>query len=1096
MAKLDLARVLVGGDAGEQTQALYMLRDLAAEGHRDVAEKARALLQRADRAPPAGIEDRGFATKMENLWTEIGRSIRHPALPGLVGGLFSADQVEGPRLAALRSEVLGFLVPDNAKIAAMTTAELQRVSELFAAISKHPDYRSGVAQDRLWLDGELFDRRAAIDTRRIDEALSEWNLDEARAILIGLGSFPSGLEAKKQQLSDRITATAHHAGAVERALRDLADPIVRDASDASKLDALVEHIEALGRAVPPPRRFAEQISVAGAKLDRTIEIWLRDCAVRCGSLQDVLAFVTLISGVPPRWQAFEREEWFERAWPSILTDVRNTCSAATSTAGIESLTREFNEHAERLPATLMPRARAIGVALAGLARAWQQAADLLEATAPDMTALGGADALPAAFNEQVSRSRKIRSELGELEKSLIGPASDLSATDIEAIAGALHRLPAEAARTERAAEVRRLLQSARHSLEIQKALASRNNERLVELVARTPEQRAVVAAALGPILRLTGAVRPADTLSDLLAWWREWFAATPGRDNVPSDIAGLDSLMLDAQRNRLVHLSDSVQHLLEDRTLRADDLLRQAEQFNPVLNHPQIQLEQERILTAAWRREAEEALKASAWDRAEAALSSLCDLPAPPDWVNAIRLQVVLGREAGAGRLAQTVTQSWSDIQREVPEKAPDIVLAALRERCRANTAPDPLDHRLIRIASEAVKLPQSEKSRDELSFRVAWADMRDELDDEPEQWRLVLATRSYSQLDEDRRLTIAGDVRRLVDGWLMGRRYLLAAWAYRVFRRGGEFSLAIDPLDQATRVVQTEASALRARLQSLRAVTQAALGEIDKQARVTALEWKKIATVFETTRSVPTFPPVPEELSGPLAAVEALRRASGMAARLDTADFTEFDTITCAAAMISILANCRDIPAAVQLRDKAERVHKACTITGAWLNFSDQCRAMEGARGGERSLQAALAEAKRMEQLLASAGLSDAPGGRLVARRALQALAVANPRLPAPDPESGLHDVVAQIERLLDELDSTRRKVTQIELNCPSRIIRPELSHYDTFFGSFPSGPPIGRCALEVYREMMRREPMPEILSRASSRLPGWIVDLACGED
>lgn len=1097
---LNRATVLLNGDARDRERAASLLADLRNRfPHRPEGEAARQLLIREQ--PPAWstFDEADGLGDLEADWDLIRRP-DDPRLCSLVERTFDTRRIGSERLGRLQERTLDFLAGIDHTTASFEL--LRWVARLYDIAARNPSCRERAARDRDRLAVHLFRRHLDTVTPQVVEALERWDVDAAGAALDTLGPAPEAFGRDVVALQARTAEILRRSVQVQAALDRAASATVRSPADATILAVTLDELATHRADAALPERFVQAIAEAEGAAAAAVARWGADAVRDAQGLDGLAAFQREWARIPSRWQGQEQADWFAPVWTGILEQTRNTLARAAGWTDVEALAKRFHDAAPQLSKPLTVEVRAVARTMADLAHAWRQAAAGIVVPLPDLSVLTGTATLPQTFCELRQAAESADRSLAEAEEALAAAEASADVSDASAIQERLNALCARYPDMERVQRLRERAGTIVARAAVRSALAAwRVEEAVVNMRRADPsiDQASLDALhhALGDFARLAAA-QANGAMAAQLTWWDGWLMAMGRLPTLRPWPPGLDTALRALYRDRLNRLSAAVDAELDDAAKTAADFRVLTRMFSAVADCPPLRFEMDRLHRRSLTLDFEAAIENADWPRAETVLEELQVQGEPPDRLAILRLRADLGHAAAVGNLAERLMERWHDVRTLIPGNAPGLVLDALRSRRLNGLEPTMLDRNLEACATHAATLaaPGSSMAK-ELAFWAEWSALVSGLwkTSVPAEDDLLRVSSFFRLIAPEWRRLLGADVHRLIAIWKDRGESVVLAWASRQFAALNDVRIVPDPLqglhrnavETATRIMNelTRQPLLSADI--LEGPRQILRGECDR--------WMALLRLLDAAgdggpRSIP------DALAAAVELVDTLATLFDEMEGLEAADFRDeglgMRTTHLRAGMIAASATA-DLPGLRTVAESLDRVEQACRVRHAWQEFHSLCALagrdqapLDGTNNRIRQL------VKEIADILHESGVEDRPGGVSLLRDAAQCLVSANPARSVPGGTMAASDLLDFANQLCREEEQARATLILIEQRLPRGALgNPDDQRYDLFFQSLPLYPPGGSIARQLYRALMRRDPMPGIVRQAPHRMPKWLMAL-----
>ncbi|AWB09144.1 hypothetical protein A6A40_29745 (plasmid) [Azospirillum humicireducens] len=1097
---LSRATVLLNGDARDRERAVSLLADLRDRfPHRPEGEAARRVLVREQPRAWSALDEADGLGDLEADWDQIGRP-DDPRVWSLVERTFDTRRIGSERLCRLQERTLDFLAGIDHTTASFDL--LLWVARLYDIAASNPSCRPRVARDRDRIALHRFRRQLDTVTPQVVEALDRWDVDAAGAALDTLDPAPEAFAREVAALQARMAEILRRSVQLQAALDRAASATVRSPGDATLLAATLDELAAHRADAVLPERLIRAIAEADAAAAAAVARWGADAAREAQGLDGLVVFQREWARIPPRWQGREQADWFAPAWAAILKQTGNTLARAADGADVDILAKRFHDAAPRLSRPLVGKARAVARTMADLAHAWRQAAAGKLAPLPDLAVMAGSATLPKTFNDLRRAAESADSSLAEAGEALAAAEASADINDVSPIQERLNALCARYPDLERAQRLRERADSIVARAAVRRALAAwRVEEAVVNMRRADPsiDQASLDALqlALGDFARLA-AVQANGAMAAQLTWWDGWLMALGKLPELKPWPPGLDTALRTLYRDRLNRFSAAVDAELGDSAKTAAEFRVLTKLFTSVAEFPPLRFEMDRLHRRSIALDVEAAIENADWPRAGTLLVELQAQGEPPDLLAILHLRVELGRAAAAGKLAECLFERWHDVRTLIPGNAPGLVLDALRGRRLNGLEPMALDRNLEDCATHAAKLtaPDSQMGK-ELAFWAEWSALARGLwkTSAPAEDELLRVSRFYRLVPPQWRQLLVADVHRLISMWKDRGDAVTLAWASRLFATLSDVRIGPDPLhgllrkadETAKRVVDDLIGQALLSADILKKSRQLLRGEFDR--------WMALLRLLDAAgdgghRSIP------DALAAAVELVETLATLFDEMGHVEAADFrdeglgTRIEHVRARMIAVSETAN---LPGLGTVADSLDRVEQACRVRHVWQEFYSLCALvgrdqapLDGTNNRIRQL------VREIAHILRESGVEDRPGGVSLLRDVTQCLVSANPARSVPSGTMAASDLLDFADQLCGEEEKARTTLILIEQRLPRGTLgNPDDQRYDLFFQSLPHYPPAGSIARQLYRALMRRDPMPGIVRQAPHRLPKWLLTL-----
>lgn len=754
------------------------------------------------------------------------------------------------------------------------------------------------------------------------------------------------------------------------------------------------------------------------------------------------------------------------------------------------------------------------------ASAGASAAGELGAT-PDFRALnaasGGVFAPPPGFIAAARRAAALNAELDDMEAALRDPSRR---RDHDLCVGRLSTLAAD---WPGAARVGGMLNEARTivlAASVETGLAAWDLRPLFDLASARPEPAAIGPARWGrwaarsasPLRRLAEAATAAEGggVEDLLSRWKRWEAAVDALGAVEEWPAPVFDRVLAFEKESLSALVAAVDRdWLGDKAAgneAAGDgpaLRARAEALAPLTWRPDVEIQRRLLLERSHRIDCAGAVARRDWDAAARALSVLREIAPDADGLEAWSRRIAIGRasDAGAKSFADAVLGDWPKLRKD--EGGASLLIAAV-ERSRPIDDDLTLAKRFIGLSPPLVATPEERKTleirREWLGLLVGLNCMEPTLD----ALEAFVDFKRFRAGDDVRNMT--PDFNRLAEIWraagdAAGGAAALSCLELLTDRDGPSVRTGADPIETLRRVesrIAAESDAFptdrteseTGRLEAVASMLRRNRDEIMRRRRILISAGADAASVGS----------LPDPTSERLERVEILLDAHRRVEALEKTDVR-------APAMPIFLRDVRAAlvrasglrpppalapvaPVVAGLERRTARVEAACGLNPFWFQFKAAADALADAPAVDpESLIVVETALARVVEIARTTGAAEGAQGAALAKDAFALLRRSTPELNAGAAPVDLAAAAAAVDRLRRAYDEARRTVVQIERLMPLTMFADlRDARYAAFFTAFPAVAPMGRAALGCYVDLVRRAPMPALLTKAPDRFPEWL--------
>lgn len=1094
---LSRATVLLDGDDRDRAQGTKLLDDLRSRfPHRPEGEKARQLLLREQPPSWSAFDVAGGLDELETDWSLI-RQPNEPRVRGLVERIFDPRRIGGERLDRLQASVLDFLALVNHETADPDL--LSWIAELYDIAARHPTNRERAARDRDSIAGHLFRRRLKMAMLDVNNALERWDVEAAGAALGALGPATEDSASAVAELQARTAEILRRRTTLRKALDRAASATVDSPADATlltaTLDALAAHRDDPGLPEPLHQAIVEADGAAAAAVAR----WGAGAAGRARGLEGLTAFRQEWAKIPLRWQKLEQEAWFTSAWMGILEQTGATLARAEKSEDVAALAERFHEAALRLSEPLTGKARAVARTMEDFAHVWRQADAGIPEPMPDLADLAGEATLPKAFDSLRQAAEAADRILAEAEKALAAKGASTDADNNLSIGKELDTLCTRYPGLKRAQRLRKQTESIVARGAVRDALAAWRVEDAIagmRLIDPSIDDESLDSLhdALDDFARFAAA--PVNNaMAAQLTWWDGWLEASTKLPMLTPWPPGLDDALKTPYQNRLSQLSDAVDAELENPDKTAADFAMLVELFGRVADFPPLRFEMDRLHRHSLALEFEAAIDQPDWRGAADLLRELEAQGEPQERLRVLRLRMKLGEADAAGTLPDCLIEHWHNVQTLIPDQAPGLVLTALRGRRMSALEPTQLDRTLEGYATlDAHDAPRDSSMVKELAFWADWSALVSALSTRrpPTEDALLRASKFFQQCPSEWRQPLAKDVRRLIAMWKEHGDPVVLAWASRLFGQLDGVEIIPDPLTGLRQKAAETANGVVGDLTQLPLLSPEALAEPWRILRSEHDRWMALLRLLDAVDHGKDCS-VPHDLAKAVQLVNRLAALLDEMKALEAADFRDAGLgrrIAHVRAGMIAVSETRSLLGLDAVTRMLNRIEQVCGVRHAWQDFERLCLQI---REGKADLDGTNVRVRqRLEEILrilCENGAEDWPGGLSLLRDAEQCLSGANPAWPVAGGPTAAGDLLEFANQLCREEEKARAGLILIEQRLPiGSLGNPDDKRHDLFFQSLPPHLPGGSIARQLYRAFMRRDPMPDIVQQAPSRIPKWL--------